>query len=82
MGIDKVLTFAEFFKEIGIWTWNLNLMLRIEDHFDRNYIDYDLAKLCTLVKLVGYNHRRDEGFLHLIEESINMRVTHSLKSNK
>merc|ERR1712151_1096103 len=35
-----------------------------------------------LVKLIGYNHRKDEGFLNLIEESINLRVTHSLKSNQ
>ena len=57
-------------------------MVQIQDHFRRNYIDYELPSLCILVKLIGYNHMKDEKFLSLIEESLNLRVTHSLKSKE
>ena len=81
MGIAAGLQFAEFFRQIGLWNWNLNLMGQLHSHFERNSIDYEMTKLCTLVKLIGSNHKKDEGFLSLIEETVNMRVQHSLKSD-
>jgi hypothetical protein len=56
-------------------------MGQLHSHFERNSIDYEMPKLCTLVKLIGSNHQKHEGFLSLIEETINMRVQHSLKSD-
>ena len=34
------------------------------------------------MKLIAYNHIKDENFLSLIEESLNLRVTHSLKNKE
>jgi len=31
--LQTVLDFAVFFRELGIWYWNINLMERISQHF-------------------------------------------------
>ena len=80
MEIETALAFAEFFKDLGLWNWNIQLMLQIKEHFRRSYINYEIPSLCKLVKLIAYNHMKDESFLSLIEESINLRVTHALKT--
>ena len=56
MGIDAGLEFAEFFRQIGLWNWNLNLIGQLHSHFERNSIDYEMPRLCTLVKLIGSKH--------------------------
>jgi hypothetical protein len=72
--IQVVLSFALFFKEIGLWYWNINLMQMINSHFEKFYYNYDFSQLCSLIKLVGYNHIKSLPTLSLFEDCVKVHI--------
>jgi len=58
MDVDVALDFADFFLKIGLWHWDQNLMEQIEGLFMASYVQYDVKKMCRLVKLAGCNFMR------------------------
>jgi hypothetical protein len=46
----------------------------IKQHFSKHYYRYSFDDLCRLVKLIGYNHQKNDEFLSIIEDTIKIRV--------
>lgn len=58
---DKlILEFAEFLKDIGLWMWNIKMMEILKNSFTISMLNYDEATMCRLIKLIAYNHVKDE----------------------
>ena len=69
-----VLQFATFLKDLGLWYWNTNLVQMMKNHFAKHYFKYNFEELCRLVKLIGYNHQKNDEFLSMIEDSLKIRI--------
>jgi hypothetical protein len=46
----------------------------IKTHFAKHYFKYNFEELCSLVKLIGYNHQKNDEFLSMIEDSLKIRI--------
>ena len=46
----------------------------IKTHFAKHYFKYNFEELCRLVKLIGYNHQKNDEFLSMIEDSLKIRI--------
>jgi hypothetical protein len=74
VSIREALNFALFFKDLGIWYWNINLMQRIQRHFLENFYLYDLEMLIDLAKLCSYNHKPQKEVLTGIQDSLKVHT--------
>jgi hypothetical protein len=77
-----VLDYAEFLKDIGMWTWNVKLIEVLKHSFQVAMLSYNEKSMCRLIKLIAYNHVKDEQFLKMIEDALCLRVATSLKDKK
>lgn len=77
-----IFDYMEFTKDLGLWYWNNNLIEMVRDYFSKNFHDYDMNQLSRLIKIVAYNHEKSDEILTIIEDSMKIRVTHSIKTGE
>ncbi len=49
-------------------------MQMINAHFEKFYYNYEFSQLCSLIKLVGYNHIKNLPTLNLIEDCVKVHI--------
>lgn len=76
------MDYAEFLKDIGMWTWNVKLIEVLKHSFTIAMLNYNEKAMCRLIKLIAYNHVRDEPFLKMIEDALCLRVATSIKDRR
>jgi hypothetical protein len=77
-----ILDYAEFLKDIGMWTWNVKLIEVLKHSFTVAMLSYNEKAMCRLIKLIAYNHVKDQQFLKMIEDALCLRVATSIKDKK
>jgi hypothetical protein len=77
-----ILDYCEFLKDIGLWHWNAKLIEMLKHSFTTAMLSYNEQTMCRLIRLIAYNHVRDNDFIRLIEDSLCMRVATCLKQKQ
>ena len=58
-----ILEYSEFLKDLGLWHWNTTLIDLLKTNFEVSMLSYNEGTTCRLIKLIAYNHKKDEEFL-------------------
>lgn len=71
---EMQLQFLLFLKDAGLWYWNTPLISFLDSNFRSDFESYSFGDICTVVKLVGYNHQKSDEFYTKIEDCLKVHL--------